>query len=114
MGDYQLKNIPPDLHRRLRIGTVARGTTIRNVIMEALIRFDRSFTEDSSVTTPKQTVQCMGEIPKSGNGTEESSVSPYMLLHPDGVCRHAGTRHAADGSVDCPRLRVKVRSLRSV
>lgn len=29
----------------------------------------------------------------------------YTAVHPDGVCRHQGTRHAADGSVDCPLLR---------
>jgi hypothetical protein len=29
----------------------------------------------------------------------------FAQLHPDGVCRHDGTRHREDGTVDCPLLR---------
>lgn len=29
----------------------------------------------------------------------------FAQIHPDGVCRHDGTRHRDDGSVDCPLLR---------
>lgn len=29
----------------------------------------------------------------------------FAQLHPDGVCRHDGTRHREDGTVDCPLMR---------
>ena len=35
----------------------------------------------------------------------QERVRSYTDLHPDGVCRHQGTRHRRDGSVDCPLLR---------
>jgi hypothetical protein len=31
----------------------------------------------------------------------------FRQLHPDGVCRHDGTRHRDDGTVDCPLMRSK-------
>lgn len=33
--------------------------------------------------------------------------SRFARLHPDGVCRHQGTKHDAAGNIDCPLMRTK-------
>jgi plasmid stability protein len=38
MGNLQVKNVPADLHRRLRRTARRRGTTLREIVLQAVAR----------------------------------------------------------------------------
>ena len=38
MGNLQIKNVPAALHRKIRVYARSRGRTVRDVVLEALVR----------------------------------------------------------------------------
>ncbi len=46
--NYLVRNIPLDLWQDLRVGTVARNTTLRREILTALIQLRARYAEESS------------------------------------------------------------------
>lgn len=62
MATYLLRRIPDDLHKRVTSAVIRQDTTVRRVLLEALIRYDAQVARDEATAVAPHCPQCGVEL----------------------------------------------------